>query len=154
MNYILSVLVYLFRGQDVLIMKRNKEPNLGLWVAPGGKIEAGESPHEAACREMFEETGLQVSNLRLRGLCTEVSARPDWNWLLFIFVARGFSGDLCPDLREGQLAWLPLERYLSLSAIPQSDAIFVPRIFGSEEGLFRWKFIYDEHLKLTQWQEY
>lgn len=40
--YVLSVLVYVRRGDEVLVMRRHKEPNLGLWIAPGGKVEVGE----------------------------------------------------------------------------------------------------------------
>ena len=61
MAYLLGTLVYALRDNDVLVMRRNKEPNLGLWIAPGGKVEIGESPYETARREMLEETGLVVS---------------------------------------------------------------------------------------------
>ena len=60
---ILGALVYVIRegdaGAEVLMMERRKQPNLGLWVAPGGKVERDESPHEAALRELREETGLE-----------------------------------------------------------------------------------------------
>ncbi len=61
------------RDRQVLLLRRNKQPNLGLWIAPGGKIEIDESPHEAARRELAEETGLTAVDLTWRGLCTEVS---------------------------------------------------------------------------------
>lgn len=154
MGYLLGTLVYVRRGDDVLVMHRNKEPNLGLWIAPGGKVELGESPYETARREMLEETGLVVDNLQMRGFCTEVSPLPDWHWLLFIFVTRTFSGTLRPDLREGELAWLPVETYLSDVPIPQADAAFAPRVLAMDEGLFQAKFVYDDALKLVTWTEY
>ncbi len=44
MHYRLGTLVYVIRDDGkVLVMHRNKEPNLGLWIAPGGKVEMGES---------------------------------------------------------------------------------------------------------------
>ena len=154
MDYVLSVLVYVMQGEHVLVMRRNKEPNLGLWIAPGGKIEAGESPHETARREMLEETGFAVDDLRLRGFCTEVSPLPEWNWMLFIYTARFFTGVLRPDEREGDLAWLPVSTYLNAVPIPQADAIFAPRILLADDGLFQAKFIYDDDLKLVTWMEY
>jgi 8-oxo-dGTP diphosphatase len=44
----------------ILLGKRNKDPQRGSWVIPGGKIHAFESIAEAAARELQEETGLVV----------------------------------------------------------------------------------------------
>lgn len=39
------------------------EPDVVRWVSPGGGIEPGESPHDAACREAWEELGFSVDDL-------------------------------------------------------------------------------------------
>jgi 8-oxo-dGTP diphosphatase len=44
----------------ILLGQRNKDPQRGSWVIPGGKIQAFESIAEAAARELEEETGLMV----------------------------------------------------------------------------------------------
>ncbi len=154
MSYILGVLLYVVREREVLLMHRNKEPNLGLWIAPGGKVELGESPYEAARREMLEETGLQVTSLQLRGLCTEVSPFEDWHWLLFVFMTTHYEGTLCPDRREGDVAWVPIETYLRDLPIPQADAIFAPRILKAGQDVFQARFVYGEDLKLVEWVEH
>lgn len=138
-------------------MRRNKEPNLGLWVAPGGKIELHESPYDAARRELLEETGYTAEGLQFRGLCTEVSVRADWQWFLFIFVAERFTGELCADLREGMLAWTPIATYLHDFPIPQADAVFAPRVLADGGDFFNAKFVYDDALSLAsliEWVEY
>jgi len=149
-----TVLVYAMRDRQVLLLRRNKQPNLGLWIAPGGKIEIDESPHEAARRELAEETGLTAVDLTWRGLCTEVSPLPDWQWLLFIYVTRQFSGDLRPDLREGELAWVDLDTYFRNLPIPEADRIFAPRILETDAGVFEAKFVYDATLTLVEWVVY
>ena len=42
----------------VLLVRRRNAPARGLWAPPGGRIEAGEGPGDAAVRELAEETGL------------------------------------------------------------------------------------------------
>ena len=44
----------------LLLVRRGHEPALGTWSLPGGRIEPGETPEQAAAREVLEETGLEV----------------------------------------------------------------------------------------------
>ena len=53
----LTTLGLVRRGGDILLIRRKREPNKGLFVAPGGKIRLRESPHECVLREVEEETG-------------------------------------------------------------------------------------------------
>lgn len=53
-----------WRGGDVLLIRRGKEPWKGQWSIPGGKVDFGETLESALTREIMEETGIRVS---LRG---------------------------------------------------------------------------------------
>lgn len=55
------------RDGRLLLIKRGHEPGAGLWSLPGGRIEAGETHHQAVAREVLEETGLRVECRRLLG---------------------------------------------------------------------------------------
>ena len=50
--------VYIFHENKVLLHKHKK---VGKWLPPGGHVEPNETPPEAAKREVFEETGLEIS---------------------------------------------------------------------------------------------
>lgn len=45
----------------LLLVRRGRPPSAGLWSVPGGRLEAGETPQQAAVREVREETGLDVT---------------------------------------------------------------------------------------------
>lgn len=49
-----------FRGDDILVIKRGKEPFKGHWSIPGGGLEYGERVVDAVKREVREETGLEI----------------------------------------------------------------------------------------------
>ncbi|MFD7283437.1 NUDIX domain-containing protein [Streptomyces sp. NPDC059862] len=49
------------------------------WVPPGGKVDPGETPREAARRELFEETGVQAELLTTPAAVTVRSYHPDWS---------------------------------------------------------------------------
>lgn len=66
MAFELSASVVLWRGPEILVMKRAGGFSAGGWFIPGGHLEAGERPHEAAAREVFEETGITVDAASLQ----------------------------------------------------------------------------------------
>ena len=45
----------------LLLVQRGRDPGAGRWSLPGGRVEPGETPAEAAAREVAEETGLVVT---------------------------------------------------------------------------------------------
>jgi 8-oxo-dGTP diphosphatase len=136
----------------VLMLHRNKEPNKGLWVAPGGKVELHEAPLECAIRELREETGLTAHSMQLRGLVTEVFPRGDYQWLLFIYVTDDARGELMP-CNEGHLAWVDLSA-VPLLPIPQADAIFFPKIIDDHGSLYQARYTYDADLRLVHVEEF
>ncbi len=90
MPYKLATLLYCFNERDeVLLMERAQEPNLGLWSPCGGKLhtDTGESPYACACREAQEELGLALSpaDLHLTGLASEHGYQGQSHWLMFLF---------------------------------------------------------------------
>jgi len=56
-----AVLAVVVRDGRVLLVRRAKHPDRGLWGFPGGRIEPGETTADAALRELREETGVRAS---------------------------------------------------------------------------------------------
>ena len=106
MDFKISCLLFI-RNQEnkLLLLKRKKTPNKGLWSPPGGKLltEIGESPVECAKREAGEETGLHLSDndLSLFGYVSEKGYENSCNWLMFLFACNKTINNKPKDFAEG-----------------------------------------------------
>lgn len=77
-----SVIKLYNNKEELLLLCRNKGP-LG-WGLPGGKIDPGETPSEAAVRELFEETGIQLD---VTGISFVKMSKSSDNRLVYVFTA-------------------------------------------------------------------
>jgi len=124
--YKISTLLYCFNERDeVLLMERAQEPNLGLWSPPGGKLKTdkGESPYACACREAGEELGLHIaaSDLHLTGIVSERGYLGQSHWLMFLFEVKPRLKSTPPPHREGTFKFFSRELLASLK-MPSTDA--------------------------------
>jgi len=135
----LRTLCFIRDGDRILLLRRRKPPNQGLYNAPGGKIEPDEDPYEACLREVHEETGLRLHGARLRALLTVITRTTAAQWLLFVFVAARppeTAGPVATD--EGDLVWAPLAQVLSLPVVSDIPLI-LPHLFSTERGVLMGK---------------
>jgi 8-oxo-dGTP diphosphatase len=68
--------VVLHDGQ-MLLVRRGNEPSEGTWAVPGGRVEYGETLHEAVVREVREETGVDVAVDRFLGFVERLGDAPE-----------------------------------------------------------------------------
>ncbi len=125
MPYQISTLLYCFNERDeVLLLERAQEPNLGLWSPCGGKLntQSGESPYACACREADEELGvaLKPADLHLAGLVSEHGYQGQSHWLMFLFEVKPKLSSLPPPHREGRFEFFRREQLPALH-LPETD---------------------------------
>ena len=104
-------LIYIEKDGKYLMLHRTKkenDANKDKWIGIGGKLEAGESPFDCARREVKEETGLTVNELRYRGIVTFVSDEYPTEYM-HLFHTKCFEGELKEACDEGVLEWIDKE---------------------------------------------
>lgn len=111
-----TVATFVVNAERVLLLYHRK---LGKWLPPGGHIEVGELPDEAAVREVYEETGLQVELVgekalpidnplqlvRPRGIQVETISPGHQHIDLVYFAEVVADGPLQPNEESVELGW-------------------------------------------------
>jgi ADP-ribose pyrophosphatase YjhB (NUDIX family) len=85
----LAVSAAIFRDGKVLLVRRARSPAKGFYSLPGGRVELGESLHQALAREVDEETGLAIEIVGLAGWREVLPAAAGaGHYLIMSFAAR------------------------------------------------------------------
>lgn len=87
-------LVFLRRGNEILLAMKKRGFGEGKWNGAGGKVENGETPLQAAVREAQEEIGVTPRNLQQVGeIDFYLKEDPGFNHYAHIYMATDWSGD-------------------------------------------------------------
>ena len=102
-----------YRDGKLLLQQRQDN---GCWAMHGGCKELGESPEQAAARELFEETGLTANSLMLFGVYSGIDYRHTYpngdqvEIVNIVYTCDDFSGELHPQLEEVKaLQWFDID---------------------------------------------
>ncbi len=146
-------LCFIMNGDEVLLLRGG--PNKRLWAGKyngiGGHVEAGEDIYNSALREIREETGLSVHDLRLRLVVHADAGDPGVGIMIFVFTALSATRQVTPS-EEGTLEWVPCSN-LPLDKVVEDLPLLLPRLLAmapSDPPFFA-AYSYDEadHLRVT-----
>lgn len=124
--------VMMLKDGQILLGRRHDDPEKadsalrgeGTWTMPGGRLEFGESFEEGARREVQEETGMQLNDLKL--FCVNDSKNEYAHFVTLGFLSENFSGE--PQVMEPDeiVEW----RWFSLDNLP--SPLFFPSAYMIE----------------------
>lgn len=122
-----AVRCYLIKENKIVVIKYkagNKKE--GYYDIPGGKIEEEELPKQTAIREMKEETGLEVENLKYKG--NMIIEYPNRIFDFDVFITKESKGEL-EEFEENTAEWIEINELLQkekiLSNIMVLDRFFI-----------------------------
>lgn len=116
--------ICLLRGKVLLLRRVADKSYPGYWGTPSGKLRDGETPIKGMIRELFEETGLLLSQDNLREIHTFHVVNADMNFLYTLF-STSFSSSPKIKLNPTEhtsFDWLAPENALRLELVPDVDA--------------------------------
>lgn len=137
----MTTLCYIEKDNCYLMMLRNKKKkdvNKNKWVGIGGKFENKECPEDCVKREVFEETGLLLTDYRYCGIVTFVSDKFETEYM-HLFKGIDFVGELT-SCDEGVLKWID-KNDLAFLPMWEGDKIFF-ELMEKNEKFFSLKLIY------------
>ena len=98
------------RDNCVLIVKRGKAPNKGMWTVPGGAVHLGETMPEAAAREVREECSIEIAVGQVVGtldtIIRDEQENIQYHYAIVDLAARYVGGTLCPSDELMGAVWI------------------------------------------------
>jgi 8-oxo-dGTP diphosphatase len=112
--------IAVFKDHKVLLVKRGRAPFAGLWSLPGGKVEGGETPRQAVCREIKEETGIEAEVEGIIDTVTIAAGLPGGTtpYRLTVFYGRPVGGSLKAGSDSEAAEWVHLD---DIDALPMTE---------------------------------
>ena len=103
----LAVSAAIFRDDKILLVRRARSPAKGFYSLPGGRVEFGETLHEALHREVDEETALRIEIVGLAGWREVVPGTGGGgHYLIMSFAARWSGGEPVLNDELDDFRWL------------------------------------------------
>ena len=138
-----ATLVFVFRGDEVLLIDKKTGLGRGKINAPGGKVHDGETPEAAAIRECHEELHITVRNLEYCGQ-HRFQFVDGYSIHVWVYRTRDFEG-VPTETREAAPLWTPIKQ-IPFQAMWEDDQYWVPMMVRGERFQTRWIFDGDRML--------
>ena len=132
--------VIIYKENKVLLLKRKNTHGEGSWSPPGGHLEFNEELEDCARREVEEETGLKVKNIKFIGITNDMFREEGKHYLTVFMVCDYESGEVenrepekCTDIDWFEWGNLPENLFLPLQKFIEQRYTFP---YGKKDRYF------------------
>ena len=125
-----GVSILVKHGDRILLVKRQNVHGAGTWAPPGGHLEFGESFEDCAVREVGEETGVEINDVKFRVITNDVFESEHKHYITVWMEAKYVSGEPASKApsEESEVGWftwrdLPQPLFLPLQHLLTGDTL-------------------------------
>lgn len=138
-NYLTNLCYLLNEQNQVLLIMKKKGFGAGRWNGPGGKVKDGETPEQAAIREVKEETGYTPTNLTHLGFIEFVWVGQEQNnQVCHIYISKKFTGQLT-ESEESLPQWWEIDK-IPLDQMWPDDVYWLKDALAGKKTKYRFYF--------------
>ena len=111
-----KAIIFNRKGEILTIRRSETAPsNPGKWDFPGGDLDFGEDAMEGIIREIKEETGLDVGDLRPFDVESHINKEGDF-WVTIAYIAKAISDKVILSYEHDEFRWLTAADFLKLGS--------------------------------------
>lgn len=144
-----SVVTYLMKDNMVCLGLKKFGYSKGKWNGFGGKIEDGETPKEAAVREVLEESEVKIKEEDLTQVAHFFYHEPQGDWDVIVYVCNKFEGTP-KESKEMLPEWFGTDN-LPVDDMWENDSLWITRVFSTKDGL-EGEFWHDKNGKVIKYE--
>lgn len=151
-NIAVTLEVFIKKDAKYLMLHRHSSKNImpNVWLAPGDKREHNEGLFEAARREVSEETGLKIKNLKIKVAGNTYLKDIDQEIFFHFLVADWASGEVVEETDVGELVWLTPKQIYKLDNLLAELKKVLSHIFSKNSKVISYKSVYSEGNNMTE----
>ena len=120
----LAVSAAIFRGDEILIVRRARPPAHGVYTLPGGVVEIGETLRDALVREVREETAIEITPVALAGerevIVRDAEGKVERHFVILAFAALWVSGETVLNEELAEAHWMDAD---DLKTLPTTEGL-------------------------------
>lgn len=151
-NIIVSLECFVKKDGKYLMLHRhpNKKIMPNVWMAPGGKRDFNEGLFECARREILEETGLTITNLKVKVTGNAYLKDLDTEFYFHFIIADWVNGEVVDEHENGTLEWLTPEEMLTKENMLAEINKVHKYLFDGTDTVVSYKAVYEKGNELSE----
>lgn len=153
-NIIVTLECFVQKDGKYLMLHRNADKRImpNVWMAPGGKREFNEGLFAATRREILEETGLTIKNVRVKATGNAYLKDLDQEVFFHFVFADYDDGELHQNPEDGELKWLTPEEIMKLDGLLAEIKQIAPLLFDGTDKVISYSAVYEKGNQLSEFQ--